>query len=114
MHYKHSADRELQIARQTVVKDDDSRKLVRDGHIEAKVTKKYFAYRAESIQILTEFQSISDDHLGRTSVAKHCIEILGGNIQMVHSALYRAGAKTLKLKKIWEEKMWAQKIIEPP
>lgn len=38
-------------------------------------------------EMLTEFETMWGGHLGRMNVAKHCVEVLGDGVKLVHSTL---------------------------
>lgn len=63
--------------------------------------------------MLTEFQAILDNHLGRINVGKHWIEPLSDITQHIHSVHFHAGPESRELEKFAIEKMLLQSIIEP-
>lgn len=99
MHYKLVVGKETQMLQRTLVQNNDNKRSVQDWRNEFKISKLCSAYCNAFMDMLAKFQSTSDNHLARTSEAKHCMEFLNDNTQPVHLAPYRAGPKIREFEK---------------
>lgn len=63
--------------------------------------------------MLTGFQLTWDSHLGRITVAKHCLTLADEKTQPFHSFPYHAGTKSRELDKTEIEKISLQKTVGP-
>lgn len=99
--------------RQTFIQNDDNKPLAQDWHDEFEISKPYYAYRDELMNMLAEFQLMSGGHLGRIIVATHFIDLLDGNTQSSYSEPHRARPKTREFEKIEIEEILKDNTVEP-
>lgn len=62
--------------------------------------------------MMSQFKSMRDRQLGRTKMAKHCIELLHLDTAPVNSAHYQASPVSREIKRAEVDKMLAENIIE--
>lgn len=79
----------MQKSRHTVNQNDDFMRLAQDWRQAAQFLSKYFAFRDELISILSKFQSMWDEHLGRINVKARLINLVDDKTQPIYSAPYR-------------------------
>lgn len=75
VHHKSTESRRTQIRRHNVVQDDYLKKETHIWRDEVKLFDRYSAYRADFIEMLTDFQLIWNSPIGCICVSKELIEI---------------------------------------
>lgn len=84
-----------------------------DLRTETELLHDYSPYRAKFINILSEFQYISDRQTGQIKAAKPRIELDSAGEHPIHSAPYPTGLRAQKFEKQKIYKMLATDVIEP-
>lgn len=69
-------------------------------------------YCDEFVDMLFRFQTMWGGYLGRSKIAKHCMELLNHNVQPVHSAPFRACSKSMVFETVQIDKMIDQMFVE--
>lgn len=112
-HYKPNVDRATKMARHTDVLQEDNQRLAHNWRDKVDLSNNHGQYRQQLIDMLSEFESMWDGHLGRISTAKHRIELSDPNTAPVLSAPPHDGPKTREFERIEVDKMLAENVIEP-
>lgn len=90
---------------------DEKLKLIWKNKVQ--LSNKYGGYRKQFLHMLTEFQSMWDEHIGQVNIAKHCIELTLDNTQPICCAPYRARPNAREYENAEIEKMLTQNVIDP-
>lgn len=77
------------------------------------IHNKYQSQREEFLQLLSELEDISDEHLGRITTAKHQIELKSEDTRPLYRALYSANPTARPFAAKDNQMMLQQGIIDP-
>lgn len=102
-----------QMPRQADVCHKNNRQLAKNWREKVGLSNSFVQYRKRFFDMLSEFESMSDEHFGRISTTKHRIDITNPNTSPINSAPIWSGPDTRKLEKGEINKMLADNIIEP-
>lgn len=92
VHYKPTPDHLDQIAEHVTVKENDNKTKKKNQREDVQLPSRVRDHQPAFPEMLEEFKSILDRHLGLTDVANHCIDLLDYNVRPVHSAPQRGRA----------------------
>lgn len=110
IHYKSTPDSLEQIAEQKAIKEKYEATLKRDWREDVQQPVKFKDYLPPFLETLEEFESMSEEHLGRINVAKQQINLLDDHVKPVHSAPYRARPAVRKFAAAEMARMMTDKV----
>lgn len=83
----------MQRERHMMVEHEEAEQKPRDWREEGRIDTRVDAYCDDFIKMMTKFEFMQDGHLGRISVAKHCIKLASHQSGPVNCVPDRAGLK---------------------
>lgn len=99
------------MTRHKIVKSKDFQRLVQDLQHEGNISETYSEYESRFIDVLTQFFYMWDKHLGRIRIEKYRIKLLS-NVNLVHSAPYRADLTLREFQRFEIEKELLENFIK--
>lgn len=78
-----------------------------------KLVASHVEFEAKFIEILSDFQSMWDDHLSRVNVGKHRVKLSLAEAKPSHSAPHEADLKAQELEKHEKQKMISEEVVWP-
>lgn len=112
-HYKPTTDRLEQMAENDTVKVKNEEKLKKDRLVDVHLPAKFKTHRRAFLELLEEFKSMWDEHLGHIHVSKRCIDLLTDKVKLVYSAHCQAGPTASKFAVAEVNRIIAEKVIKP-
>lgn len=113
VHHQPHLDRLQQLADHEHVSQEHGTKLNEDWRGKVIIPRKYQAQRDEFLQLLLEFEDISDGHRDLINTSKHRIELICNDIRRVHGARYHISVVVRQFAVKLVQKVPQEEAIEP-
>lgn len=81
------------------MKNYDEQRLEQDCRNKVKAAEGNVDYKNKFVEMISDFASMTDGHLGRIKLGKHRVELSQPKTKLIHSAPYRTCAKAGKFEK---------------